>query len=99
MQTQKNLGKPMQHTKLESKGSEIERFKQELIEWAEGKKEWTISKTHECPKCGRFYGKNDVYCSNDRTKIIIKEMKYPETLQEPYNQAFDDLINHIKESK
>lgn len=61
-------------------------------------KQWTFHYTYECPKCSAFYSKDDTYCTNDRTKIVKKEMKYAETMQEPYNQALDDVLLLLKDS-
>lgn len=69
-----------------------------MRERLEGMKQWTFHYTYECPKCGAFYGKDDTYCTNDRTKIVKKETKYAETLQEPYNQAIDDTLTLLSHS-
>jgi len=78
----------------QAKGERIgrEKEREQLFSDIQKLKQFTIHKNYRCPKCHNYYSEDETYCSEDGKKLEMVEIRYPETLQVPYNRAIDDVL-------
>jgi len=69
-----------------------EKEREQLFSDIQKLKQFTIHKNYRCPKCHNYYSEDETYCSEDGKKLEMVEIRYPETLQVPYNRAIDDVL-------
>ena len=81
-------------SKAQAKGERIgrEKEREQLFSDIQKLKQFTIHKNYRCPKCHNYYSEDETYCSEDGKKLEMVEIRYPETLQVPYNRAIDDVL-------